>query len=106
MLKFQVIGVPSSQTNFHPARCGLLVPTSSVTPLLMIQKRHITLETFENYFSPDVYPIGLAMQYLESVHSLTGLPYSVTIGMYYGHVYSKTCLKRPLINWFSISIIA
>ena len=51
----------------------------------MIQKRHITLETFENYFSPDVYPIGLAMQYLESVHSLTGLPYSVTIGMYYGH---------------------
>ena len=51
---------------------------------MYMQKRHITLETFEKYFSPDNSPIALAMFYLVGIHDLTGLPYYATIGMYTG----------------------
>ncbi|PVD39543.1 hypothetical protein C0Q70_02178 [Pomacea canaliculata] len=65
--------------------------------------RSFSADTYNKYFSPDVAPIGYAQNVLESIHSVTGLPWWASILV-------TTVLLRSLVTLpltiYSMHIIA
>lgn len=53
----------------------------ATSTVYLIQKRQISFETYEKYFSPDSPPIAMLMYYLNSVHDMTGLPWYISLGI-------------------------
>ncbi|KAL8619223.1 hypothetical protein ACOMHN_050005 [Nucella lapillus] len=55
------------------------------------EERTFSVETYNNYFSSDVAPIGFAQKMLESIHATTGLPWWASIA-------ASTLLLRGIIT--------
>lgn len=57
-------------------------------------RRNISKETYQTYFSPESPPIGFAQDVLETVHSVSGLPWWASIPL--TTVAIRSCVTLPL----------